>query len=410
MFSQVVEFYRALGMPPIQDGGFSYSGIVAPAVISLLNDMVSLPNHFGVFATKTIEGDSVDIEFSLPGTEHGRFHSTLSEFIRVSPSLERGLLPDQYYICDLNFYSHDSFLPKQVENLVDCCEFIRLLSVLASDVSPVVNVSTNNNLVFILAADGKSPSRTFTLRTRIDNEILDVSIPHLNFLRALLSNERENQIHIEERRMIMQMAIAEILALTEEGDNMFTYLVRNWREVIRKYRHNFQAFLHQYSFEKVRKEIASAEIEHATKLSGVLGDIAGKLLALPVSLGGILLLRNAKGLEEFLVLALGLVIVSVIFVGVLLNQWLQVDRLRNSFDIIFGQYDDKLDEFPKKLRNPIIRARGKIKRQGRALSCTFIVFSVLALLPLFGTIYIGLDRYNAEFIKVWKVFLSCIHK
>ena len=232
------------------------------------------------------------------------------------------------------------------------------------------------------------------MRTKIDTECAQLSIPHLNLLRALLSGGIDNKIYIEERRMIMQTAIAETLDSAPEKGNDFLFLVKNWREVLRRYKHNFQAFFHQFSFEKTRKEIATTEIEHATKLSGVLGDIAGKLLALPVSLGGLLLLRKATSIEEFIVLSIGLVVASAIFLGILYNQWLQVCRIRNAFTIVFGQYDKKLDAFPKSLRTPIRNAHDSIAHQGKVLKNTFYLFGFFAVLPVFGVAYIAWDIYS----------------
>lgn len=402
MFAKVVELYRTLGRPPVNGNTFEFTGTVTPETLTLINEVRALPEHFGVTQSCNIDGLGVEFEFSMSANEHGRFHSTLPEFMRLSPSLERGKLPNQYYISDLDFYSHDELKPPRIAALIECCEFIRLLAVLASD-APSEEASSNmHRLTFVLAADGKSPSKTLTMRTRFNEKLLDHLLPHLNLLRALLSEERKNQIHVEERRTIMRLAIAETLATADEPNEQFEYLVVHWREVLSKYRHNFLVFFHQFSFDKIRKEIAAAEVDHATKLSAVLGDVAGKLLALPVSLAGLLLLRNAKDWEEFWIYAAGMVVVTLIFFGILVNQWLQVCRLRNSFAIIFGQYDEKLTAFPRKLREPIQAAKRAIKRQGNVLTITFFVFGILATIPALGTAYFWHVRSTADVaVRTW---------
>jgi hypothetical protein len=409
MFSQVVNLYRKLGKPSIdgEGAGFSYSGHAELDVLVLLKEMNELPDHFGSFTEKNIKANVIDIHFSLPSTDHGRFHLTIRDFLSNTPSLERGRLHEQYYICDLDWYSQDTLIHEKIKNLQKICDFIQLLSKLATDSSSLSDVAANNRLIFILAADGKLPSKTFAMRTKIEESALNISLSRLALLRDLLSEENNGQIHVEERCMIMRTAIAETLMSSQNTQNNFTYLMENWRDTIIKYIHNVQAFLNQYSFEKVRKEIATTEIEYATKISGVLGDIAGKLIALPVSLGGILLLRKAGTLEEFIVLALGLFIVSIIFGGILYNQWFQVKRLRGSYELIFGQYDDKLYSFPKKMQAPILAAKELIKHQGKILTITFSIFGLCTLIPIFGIIYIGQDKYQWWDTILWWAWTSC---
>ena len=133
-----------------------------------------------------------------------------------------------------------------------------------------------------------------------------------------------------------------------------------------------------------------------------MGDIAGKLLALPVSLGALILLRKASTREEFWILFIGLWVVSLIFGGVLWNQWLQVKRLRGSFDFIFGQYNE--DAFPKKLRLPIATAKSNIGRQYTVLKITFLVFGGLAMLPALGAIYVWANPFPWTLAEVCLLF------
>lgn len=414
MFSQVVQLYRFLKFPSIEAQQFTYSGSVDPEVVALLNAMDALPSHFGVFREKEIQRTEIDIEFALPTTEYGRFYVDIDEFVRKVNSLERGIIPEQYYIQDLDFYSQDIQICEPIARLQDYCEFIRLLTQLASDASTRDESGDKNRLVFILSADGKSPAKTITFRTQIEQSLLEFQLAHPAFLRALLAESHKDKVHIEERCMVLRNSIAEILSEADSTVNQFAFLAKSWNDVLVKYRHNFQAFLSQYSFEKVRKDIATAEIDHATKLSGVLSDIAGKLLALPVSFAGIILLRKASDIIEFTLGAVGLISVSIIFVMVIVNQWLQVNRLRASFTFIFSQYDSTLKQFPKKFQVPIENAKEAINKQSKFLQKTFLLFGVFALLPIIFILLVSLEVYfpslfqNCSLLRVL-LFGGCKH-
>jgi hypothetical protein len=397
MFSKVVELYRALGRPSVSNASFVATGTFPPETIALINEVDQLPDHFGFFSEKDISGGSVDVEFMLPESEAGRFHATMADFIASTPSLNFGEIPKNFYISDIDYAFGDALIPSVIQSLFDLCRLVRSLSLLASEYKHEDEAKVGENrLFFVLAADGKSPAKTLAITVRLDERLLKFPLPHLKLLEVMVSEGVKNEIHIEERRTIMRLAIADTLAIPDEKPDMFPYLVSHWREVLSKYRHNVLAFVNQYSFEKVRKEIATAEIDHATKLSAVLGDIAGKLLALPISFAAVIALRKASSREEFWVIFVGLVVVSIIFIGILLNQWLQVRRLRGSFDIIFGQYDEAA--FPKKLRTPIKTARQNINVQYRILGGTFVVFGVLALLPASAAVYVWTDALPISLI------------
>jgi hypothetical protein len=398
MFSLVVQLYRALGRPPVVGGVFEFEGIVSPETIMLIASVAELPPRFGTFLNQESAGNHVELEFSLPASEYGRFHISVDSFISVSPSLEWGHLPNDFYILDLDFFSRDETRPEIIQKLADLCEFILLITKLSIDPPPQYVQPNSNRLTFILVANEKIPAKTFSIITKFTAKILALDIRHMNLLRALLSEEKKNHIHVEERRSIMRLAIAETIDELADGENLFELLLGQWSNVLSRYRHNVLAFVNQFSFEKIRKEIANAQIEYATKLSGVLGDVAGKLLALPLSFAGLLLLRNVQETDEFIIYALGLLVASGTAIGILINQWVQVKRLEDSFKIVFSQYDEKL---PAKLKAPILATRASLDKQRKILSRTFVIFGLFALIPVLGVAWYWLTHFFLVQFSVW---------
>lgn len=398
MFIKTVELFRLLGRPKTDGNRLNFEGKVDPSVIALAREIEQLPNYFGSFDHLLIDGEKIELEMQLPASEMGRFHQNVDDFIASTPTLNFGVIPSEYYICDLDFYSGEPATDPKLLKLYHLSRFIRAVSLLSVNgyVEPGLH---ENRLIFVVAADGKSPSKTLAVSIHISPTLLDFALPQIRLLEALISPSRKNEVHVEERLSIMRLSIADSLASTEEGDR-FSVLVKNWPEVLDKYHHNFLAFIHQFSFEKVRKEIATAEVENATKMSAVLGDITGKLLALPVSLVAIALLRKAETNEQFWLGFAGLACVTIVFLGLLVNQWLQVVRLRGSFLVIFEQYD--ATKFPPKLSRPILAARRNAGIQYQVLRISFVVFLILAILPIAGAMFMAIDRDAMDLIK------SCI--
>lgn len=400
MFDQVIALYRSLGRPPVEGGRYFFKGKVDDQIRPLLAVLDELPERYGQADIYQKTADCLDLEFSFPANEYGGTHDDIDAFLRNSPSLNVGLIPSAFYVLDIDYCSGDPVKPQVLQRLDECCEFIRLLGKLATDPSAESSESTER-LVFVLSADGKGPSQTLTLRVKVTSGLLASPIPHLSLLRALVnpSSTDRRSPHIEERRMILQSAIAEVLA-SAGSVQAFEFLVLNWSRVLSIYRHNLRAFLCEYSFDKVRKEIASTEIEYATKLSGVLGDVAGKLLGLPIAAGGGVLLVKASSVSEFVIVAAGLIAVSVIFLLVIWNQWLQFRRLGETSSFIFQQYESKLTTYPMKLREPIIQGRGMLLKQARFLKWTLFVVGGIAIVPTLFVCWMIFHRYGGR-IAQW---------
>jgi membrane protein implicated in regulation of membrane protease activity len=121
-------------------------------------------------------------------------------------------------------------------------------------------------------------------------------------------------------------------------------------------------------------------------LGGVLGDIAGKLLALPVSLVAIIALEQTSSNFAFWIGCLALFVVSIIYLTVLYNQNLQVTRLKGSFDLAFSPFFSKIDTYPKALRDALSQRESGVGRQVKVLSWTFTLFYFIAALPAIGAL------------------------
>ncbi|AZE21278.1 hypothetical protein [Pseudomonas chlororaphis] len=231
------------------------------------------------------------------------------------------------------------------------------------------------------------------LPTQVDDKILGHELRHLSLLEEILNSKNENKAHLSERKLMIRMAVASVIEKFENEPNLLLVVVREWREVLANYRANLQTYVYSFSFEKVRRELAQAEIDYGTKLSGVLGDIAGKMLALPISLAGLVVLNNTSSPFEGFILVLGLAVVSVVLFAILHNQTLQTDRLLHSFNVVFDDFKDKIKTYPPKLQGLLRITIGQVERQGRTLSNTFRLLKVLSLLPITGAMLLALVKY-----------------
>lgn len=407
MFAHVVALYRALGAPAIQEGVISYNGQPTAEIIEALRMCNNLSAAYGKFEHRSVEADALEIEFRVPSNESGRFYTNVSEFVARNGSLGKGQFPSNVYIIELGWADCDDAEPPTIKALRKICRLIELLSLLAigvdKDSSP-----DGYNLFFALPPDGAKPPRTFLLPTQVDVKVLDYELQHLSLLEEILNPKNENKAHLSERKLMIRMAVASVIEKFETESNLFLVIVREWREVLSTYRANLQTYVYSFSFERVRREVAQAEIEYGTKLSGVLGDIAGKMLALPISLAGLVVLNNTNSPFEGFILVLGLAVVSVVLFAILHNQTLQTERLLHSFNVVFDDFKDKIKTYPQKLQGLLIITIGQVERQGRTLTNTFHLLKVLSLLPVAGALLLALIKYWDGFLWLLMTILSVV--
>lgn len=399
MFSNVVTLYRAIGAPAIAGGVFSYEGPSTPDITAALQDCKKLQSEFGKIQHHEIfEDGAVELEFRLPTNEFGRFYANISDLAR-NGSMGKGQFPKNVYVVDLDWADFDDGEPIQIKRLRQICRLIELLALLAIGVDKDSSPDTYN-LFFALPPDGAKPPRTFLLPTTVDDHVIGHELRHLSLLEEILNRKNENKAHLSERKLMMRMAIASIIEKFESEQNQFFIVVREWNDILATYRANLQTYVYSFSFEKARRELTQAEIEYGTKLSGVLGDIAGKMLALPISFAGWVALNSSTSYFERFVLVFGLIVVSLILLTILHNQALQTNRLLHSFNVVFDDFKDKIKTYPPKLQRLLKTTIEQVDMQGRTLRRTFLLLQGLSMLPGAGATLLVMIKYRTSFMSI----------
>src|SRR3546814_7318158 len=80
------------------------------------------------------------------------------------------------------------------------------------------------------------------------------------------------------------------------SENAFTYLAANWPDVLEKYGFDVDCYISNFSFEKIRLEIAQMALDFSSRLSSVMGDSAGKFLALPLPIAVLAAIYKIHGI------------------------------------------------------------------------------------------------------------------
>lgn len=232
-------------------------------------DVDELPESWGI----------LHYSFNVARRSADRFYQTKYEFITIN-SLKKGVMPDQFYIVDDNYYSLDENKPNYIIKIEKICLLISYLSIIAHfhDIKSDQSVSFYR-LVFVLHSESKSS--TAVIETNLSEDMLDESDLNIDLIATLSKSDATRDNHYLEKLNTFRNTLIEFIA---NSNGTFSYIVKNWEEINLLYSNNLAVYMSAFSFHKTRKEVADAEIDYAEKISKVVTEITNKALAIPVSL------------------------------------------------------------------------------------------------------------------------------
>lgn len=403
MFDRVIHLYRICGRPPIIGSAFSYEGVASQEIRAAITGCEELLEQYGQFSgPPEFEREGrVTFEWRLAANENARFYESVSALADGSFSPSRGVMPGGYYITEIDYAAGEAPPPEEVARLISLASLVSELGKIAQPVQG--GPADPLTLLFVLPADDKDPPKTIQLVTRILSPMLQMSEPDLGPLRALTAQGEAGLLHQEERRSLFRLAVADVLGNKGHATAELSQLVSQWGRVLSKYQHDVDAYISRFSFEKLRKEISQAELDFLVKLQGVLGDGATKLIGLPLSLAAVIGIYHASSLVESMLLALGSLMITGLFSAYARNQRLQLDRVRDAFDVMFDPFDKKVEGYPESLKASLRNATTGFGVQFRFSVCLLTMFRFISWFPTLLAVTAVSYRYNEPF-RTWVTF------
>lgn len=389
-FSTVVELYRLSSKPSFDGRSFSATVELNTNILNLVNSLVAARNAYGCFEDIEINGNLVDEDelntitiaagnilsytFIPPKNGAERFYDTVVDFLSIN-SLKKGLIPENYYIIDEDFYSQDTTKPFKIHRIEKLCSIISSLAEIAH-FHDTKSESSNYRLVFVKNSDAKSTSivlETCVTSAMLNSEDLDDAI-----IKSLLDKKSEGIPHHAEKTGIFRNTLVEFIV-----DNKYDFdnFICNWSDFLKLFENNLSTYMSGFSFHKARKEVATAEAEFAEKISKLVTDLTSKILSIPVSLlASIGIFKLASKYEISLVL-LGVLLTSLLLFMVLLNQEKQLKHICHAKDIAFKPFISNLSSYPEELNKDINVALKELDISQVKCHNTIRLFMYLAWLP-----------------------------
>jgi hypothetical protein len=410
VFERVVNLYRVSGRPTIEEATFSYEGPLTPGIRSAIEGCQGLAtNNYGYFEDgPQYTDDQVSFTWRNPANEFGRFYRDVYDFIEGSEQLSAGHIPKNYYLIQENIYGGVDAAITELDVALAISRMIGGLAKLSLSSSSFD--SGRRKLLFVLPASADVGPRTVEIDTSITRACLVADKPDVTLLEALTAPE-EGRLHINEHRQLFRVSIASVLARRREDAtaSAFEFLVFSWAEVLKTYQLNADCYVQKFSFEKLRGEVARIELDYATRMAAVLGDGSGKMLALPLSLGGLAGVWATDDVFAALGLVFGLVLVSLLLSGLIHNQKLASTRVEAGFKLAMGDVEGGTEKYPHALEAAIKSAKNGFSRQLSFLRRVHnIVHPVAWIPPAAGTVMAVLKFGLGSLYVIVPVVLLCV--
>ncbi len=407
MFEKIVNLYRLLGKPDFYEA-YCFDVVVDKTsdLISDLNEVGTFDSSFGVFSYK--EKDSkVRVEGELPQNGDGHFFLSIEDFIDRTSSLNQGIFRQNFYIAGIDYFSGDEIIPAEILKIKKLTEFIKSLREFVAISIDREQAMHGGKVFFLKPSDGKSPQKAATLKINLNSKVADHSLGSFKILAALTEAFQKEKTQIEERILLMNTAIAHIIDECDDGDADFDYLIKNWGRVNKKYLHDLHAYVSAFSFDAVKKKISDGLIESTTKINNAVAEVGAKLLAIPASIGALIIVSGSTSTAGFILGVMGVIVASLIILRTIWHYENQIVNLIDSFSFNMKEATKAKKTFSRSIQDEINRVNNFQIKQKKSIDDSFRFYKLVAVLPIFASLYYCVEALLPLMIFYHSLYLYC---
>lgn len=340
-----------------------------------------------------VEGlNSIHIEFGLSTGSPTRFYLNFDEFVSNNSSLNRGVIPQEFYLIAEDCYSGDEedFYLKAISNF---SKFVTCLSELAHyhDSKSSDDVF---KLVFIHPEDGGG-KRAVEIKINADCEVVmltkDIDI---SLLQSLCKFDQKTDMHYYEKLNVFAVSLIDEIGSESDNDKKLLYLVKNWSCFLEAFDKNISTYMSGFAFHKAKRDVAEAEINLSEKLSKIISDITTRVLSIPLSFAAIIVLLKAESLWQSLFIVVGVLMASIIISQLVDNQQRQLRIVSSSISMVVNAFVGKQDEYPEDLKKYLVNMKVELEKYKSRVEKILWFFRVLSWLPAIVATFIFVLTYT----------------
>ena len=212
--------------------------------------------------------DSRELEFTLPSENDDLFALNMDDLLRAPSRLLSP--PRRFYLADIDYLFTDrgTNIPDLVKGYLDASLFASTLNGISDHSLPLLPKA------IFLQGEKLELSLSYSSGDLIKLEGLDQFIS--DFVKA--------EIHKEQKATIIKGVLIEMLKNNEIDKLTLSCLIKRFSEFLDRVNANYQLYVSEFSFEKIKEQVESEKFEFTLKLNKIFSDIQNQLLAVPIAL------------------------------------------------------------------------------------------------------------------------------
>lgn len=214
------------------------------------------------------KNETREIEFRLPSESDALFALDIDDLLRAPSRLLTP--PKRFYLADIDylFFEEGSNFPDLVKGYIDASLFASTLNDISDHSLPL------------------APKAIF-----LQGEKLELSLSYgsgdlsvLEGLEKFIFDFVKADIHKDQKATIIKGVLIEMLKNNEIDRLTVSCLIKRFSEFLERVNANYQLYVSEFSFDKIKEQVETEKFEFTLKLNKVFSDIQNQLLAVPIAL------------------------------------------------------------------------------------------------------------------------------
>lgn len=326
-----------------------------------------------------------ELTFQLPSEINALFALSMDELLEAPSRLLAH--PERFYLADIDylFFENESVIPNLVQGYLDASLFASTLNAISDYSVPI------------------TPKAIF-----LQGEKLELSLAYsssdlkkLEGLEKFILDFVKADIHKDQKATIIKGVLIEMLKNNEIDRLTVSCLIKRFTEFLERVYANYQLYVSEFSFEKIKEQVETEKFEFTLKINQVFSDIQNQLLAIPIAL--VLVGSQMKYDNGFSFLNLsiwvGMLIFSYFMSLLIKNQRSTLNAIKLEIDSQWNNMQTKHKFVADRLGSHYNYLNGRRRSQNLTLSCVSITVSISLAVST------ALLLYNSQSLYLYKYVL-----
>ena len=322
-------------------------------------------------------------------------------------------LPNLFYLTSGKYSSLESKPNSKLLKIKKIIEWFHLFESISSLTRRTEN---GTELVFIERTGQEKLTKPIHFEAVIVPEMLLIDdIPEVGHFSDFENNENDSSLHHEEKKKFLRVAFVETLInIRAKGIKTVDSLeIANSIDAIRNsYYEHLELFMEDFVVSEFKKEIEDAHFSYLEKIESVIGNIQGKLYAIPASFLALGALARSKDLESTMLILVAAGLASLFTFLMIYSQKGRANYISTSLSFIFEKFERNSEEEKSNvgILSEVCKIKESLDKQIESKKKLILFYSVASWLPLIAALLVVYyrfpDKMNILFSNVWTYITS----